>query len=147
MYQGNPARSADACSSITTSNVAATIPRWFFPTAGNVLATPAVANGTVYVGDSTGVFYAISQSSGHSVWKFTTTSPQSCFLDTPNPHATAHEAPFGAIISSAAVATIFVGAVRKELVRLAGCALAKIGDVAGEHTGIEQLTAIGFTKV
>jgi outer membrane protein assembly factor BamB len=106
MYQGNPARSADACSSISASNVAATIPRWFFPTAGNVVATPAVANGTVYVGDSTGVFYAISQSTGHEVWKFTAASALSCFLDTPNPHATAHEAGFGAIISSAAVETV-----------------------------------------
>jgi outer membrane protein assembly factor BamB len=106
MYQGNQARSADACSLISASNVAATIPRWFFPTAGNVFATPAVANGTVYVGDSTGVFYAISQSTGHEAWKFTAVSAVSCFLDTPNPHATAHEAGFGAIISSAAVETI-----------------------------------------
>ena len=116
MYQGNPARSADACSSISASNVAATIPRWFFPTAGNVTATPAVVNGTVYVGDSTGVFYAISQSTGHELWKFTATAAQSCFLDTPNPHTSAHEAGFGAIISSAAVEdvggrlTVFVGA-------------------------------------
>jgi outer membrane protein assembly factor BamB len=106
MYQGNPARSADACSSISVSNVAATIPRWFFPTAGNVTATPAVVNGTVYVGDATGVFYAISQSTGHELWKFTATAAQSCFLDTPNPHTSAHEADFGAIISSAAVETI-----------------------------------------
>lgn len=116
MYQGNPARSADACSSISASNVAATIPRWFFPTAGNVVATPAVVNGTVYAGDSTGVFYAISQSTGHELWKFTATSAQSCFLDTHNPHTTAHEAGFGAIISSAAVEavggrlTVFLGA-------------------------------------
>jgi outer membrane protein assembly factor BamB len=84
----------------------ATIPRWFFPTPGNVLATPTVANGIVYAGDSTGVFYAINQSTGHEVWKFTATSAQPCFLDTPNPHAAAHEAGFGAIISSAAVETI-----------------------------------------
>lgn len=106
MYQGNPARSADACSSISAYNVAATIPRWFFPTAGDVVATPAVANGNVYVGDSTGVFYAISQSTGHEVWKFTATSALSCFLDARNPHTTAHEAGFGAIISSAAVETV-----------------------------------------
>jgi outer membrane protein assembly factor BamB len=116
MYQGNPARSADACSSISASNVAATIPRWFFPTAGNVTATPAVVNGAVYVGDSTGVFYAISQSTGHELWKFTATAAQSCFLDAPHPHTSAHEAGFGAIISSAAVEavggrlTVFVGA-------------------------------------
>jgi len=106
-YQGNPARSADACSSISVSNVAATIPRWFFPTAGNVVATPAVVNGTVYVGDSTGVFYAINQSTGHEVWKFMATAAQPCFLDAPHPHATAHEAGgFGAIISSATVETV-----------------------------------------
>jgi outer membrane protein assembly factor BamB len=117
MYQGNPARSANACSSITTSNVASTIPHWFFPTPGDVTATPTVANGTVYVGDSTGVFYAINQSDGHGEWTFKAGSAQSCYVDAPNPHTAAHEAGFGAITSSAAVQTIagrsmvFVGAV------------------------------------
>jgi outer membrane protein assembly factor BamB len=65
-----------------------------------------VANGTVYVGDATGVFYAINESTGHEVWKFTATTPQSCFLDMRNPHTAAHKSEFSAIISSAAVETI-----------------------------------------
>jgi outer membrane protein assembly factor BamB len=116
MYQGNAARSADACSSITTANVASTIPRWFFPTPGDVTATPAVVNGSVYVGDETGAFYAINESDGKGEWTFKATSAQSCYVDAANPHTAAHEAGFGAITSSAAVATIagqpmvFVGA-------------------------------------
>lgn len=105
-YQGDPARSADACSSITAANVKSALPAWFFPTAGDVTATPAVAGGSVYVGDATGVFYALSQSTGKETWKFDATSPQSCFLDQANPHAAAHEAGFGAITSSASVVTV-----------------------------------------
>lgn len=40
MYQGDPTRSADACSSLTTANVPGMLPAWFFPTAGDVTATP-----------------------------------------------------------------------------------------------------------
>jgi outer membrane protein assembly factor BamB len=116
MYQGDPTRSADACSSLTTANVPSMVPAWFFPTAGDVTATPTVVNGTVYVGDSTGAFYAINQSSGAEDWEFNITSPQSCFLDQADPYATAHTGGFGEITSSATVVTaagtptVFVGA-------------------------------------
>src|SRR5580658_5869825 len=61
MYQGGPSHSGDACSQINTSNVSTLRPAWFTSTAGAVSATPTVVAGSVYVGDSTGVFYALNQ--------------------------------------------------------------------------------------
>jgi outer membrane protein assembly factor BamB len=115
-YQADPTHSANACSNITTSNVATLTPSWFFPTKGEVTATPALVNGTAYVGDSTGAFYALNQSTGAQEWTFSTTSAQSCFVDQTDPYATAHTGGFGDITSSANVTTIngtptvFVGA-------------------------------------
>ena len=105
-YQGDPTHSANACSNITTSNVGTLAPTWFFPTQGEVTATPAVVGGTVYVGDSTGAFYALNQSTGAEEWAFSATSPQSCFIDQTDPYATAHTGGFGEITSSANVTTI-----------------------------------------
>jgi outer membrane protein assembly factor BamB len=106
MYQADPTHSADACSSITTSNASTLLPSWFVPTKGEVTATPAVVNGTLYVGDSTGAFYALNASTGAQEWTFSTTSPQSCFVDQTNPFATEHPGGFGDITSSAAVTTV-----------------------------------------
>ncbi len=106
MYQADPTHSADACSSISTSNASTLLPAWFFSTKGEVTATPAVVNGTVYVGDSTGAFYAINQSTGAQEWSFSATSAQNCFIDQTDPYATAHTGGFGEITSSAAVTTV-----------------------------------------
>jgi outer membrane protein assembly factor BamB len=106
MYQADPTHSADACSSVTTSNASTLLPSWFFSTKGEVTATPTVVNGTLYVGDSTGAFYAINASTGAQDWTFSVTSAQSCFLDQADPHATAHTGGFGEITSSAAVTTV-----------------------------------------
>jgi outer membrane protein assembly factor BamB len=106
MYQGAPSHAADACSTITPANVASLKPAWFVPTQGVVTATPAVANGSVFVGDSTGAFYAIDQATGSQEWTFDAVGPQSCYLDQPNPHADAHNVGNGEIASSAAVATV-----------------------------------------
>ena len=146
MYQGDPTRSADACSSITTANVTSTIPTWFFPTPGDVTATPAVVNGTVYVGDSTGAFYAISQSSGKEKWTFNTTAAHSCFVDEPNPYASAHGVYFGEITSSASVVTVagtptvFVGAAGSVFALNAAtgqCLWAQDTDPGNHTSGIE----------
>lgn len=87
-------------------DVSTLTPTWFVSTAGAVTATPAVVNGTVYVGDSTGVFYALNQTSGATEWTFDGTSPQSCFLDAPDPHAESHTTYDGEITSSASVTTV-----------------------------------------
>lgn len=44
--------------------------RWFFNTGDVVTATPAVVDGTVYVGDWAGTFYAIDQATGEEIWTF-----------------------------------------------------------------------------
>jgi outer membrane protein assembly factor BamB len=105
-YQADPTLSADACSNITTATAPTLLPSWFFSTAGEVTATPAVVNGTVYVGDSTGAFYAINKSTGAQEWTFSVTSEQGCYLDQSDPFATAHTGGFGEITSSANVTTI-----------------------------------------
>lgn len=105
-YQGDPTHAANACSNITTSNAVTLHPSWFFPTKGEVTATPAIVGGTVYVGDSTGAFYALSQSTGAQQWTFSTTAAQSCFVDQTDPYATAHTGGFGDITSSANVTTV-----------------------------------------
>jgi outer membrane protein assembly factor BamB len=116
MYQGNQKHTANACSQINASNVSQLRPSWFLSTNGTVTATPAVANGTVYDGDSTGRFYAINQSDGALDWTFQTTSKQTCFVDAKDPYADTHHPGFGEITSSPALATIagrptvFVGA-------------------------------------
>ena len=106
MYQGGPDHSANACSTITPSNVATLKKSWMFPTPGPVSATPAVAHGTVYVGDSTGLFYALDQASGAQKWSFNAVAPQTCFLDQATPYAEKHQTGFGEFASSAAVSDI-----------------------------------------
>jgi outer membrane protein assembly factor BamB len=105
-YQADPTHAGDACSNITTSNVATMLPSWFFPTAGEVTATPAVVGGTVYDGDSTGLFYALNQSTGAEEWTFNTVAAQSCWVDQANPYTSAHTGGFGDITSSANVTTV-----------------------------------------
>ena len=46
--------------------------KWKFHTGGRVIASPAVADGVVYVGSTDGNFYAIDAGSGTMKWKFTT---------------------------------------------------------------------------
>jgi polyvinyl alcohol dehydrogenase (cytochrome) len=66
--------------------------RWFFGTDDAVTATPAVVDGTVYVGDWSGRFYAIDLESGRLDWSFTA-----------EPHARVYA---GQIVGSAAVADV-----------------------------------------
>src|SRR5262245_34607862 len=44
---------------------------WFYPTAGDVYATPSVVNNIVYAGDTSGTFYALNglTSAERLVWK------------------------------------------------------------------------------
>ena len=43
--------------------------KWKFHTNGYVNSTPAVANGTVYVGSADGSLYAIAQNTGKLRWR------------------------------------------------------------------------------
>jgi polyvinyl alcohol dehydrogenase (cytochrome) len=42
---------------------------WFFPTAGDVYATPSVVDNVVYAGDVEGTFYALRSTKGECVWQ------------------------------------------------------------------------------
>lgn len=105
-YQGNPLHTADACSKLDTSNVSQLRPSWFVATKGAVTDTPAVAFGSVFAGDYSGLFYALDQRTGAERWVFDTAAPQGCFLDAADPHADRHVTGFGQIPASPAAATI-----------------------------------------
>src|SRR5215471_18320701 len=46
--------------------------RWAFQTRGEVISSPAIVNGVVYVGSNDGNLYAIDQQTGKQRWKFAT---------------------------------------------------------------------------
>jgi outer membrane protein assembly factor BamB len=102
MYQHDQAHTADGCSSLTPLLAATLHPAWFASTAGAVTAEPVVADGTVFVGDSTGVFHAVSEATGATRWTFSITAAHSCFVDQPDPYTDQHAGGFGTITSSAA---------------------------------------------
>jgi outer membrane protein assembly factor BamB len=49
--------------------------KWAFKTDGPVIASPAIADGVVFIGSSDGVFYAIDQETGKRKWKVALTDP------------------------------------------------------------------------
>jgi polyvinyl alcohol dehydrogenase (cytochrome) len=59
---------------LSTSTVHGLHEKWRFWTAGDVYATPAVVDNTVYFGDSSGVFYAVS-SNGRLIWQINVAGP------------------------------------------------------------------------
>jgi polyvinyl alcohol dehydrogenase (cytochrome) len=59
---------------LSTSTVRELHEKWRFWTAGDVYATPAVVDNTVYFGDSSGAFYAVS-SNGQLIWQLKVTGP------------------------------------------------------------------------
>lgn len=63
------AQSAE-CSSITPLTLATMVPRWYFETGSPVTASPAVADGTVYVGANGGTFYALDADTGAVRWTY-----------------------------------------------------------------------------
>jgi polyvinyl alcohol dehydrogenase (cytochrome) len=106
MFGQSPARTfsypKDCPTSLSPETVATLGQAWFFNTDDVVTASPAVAGGTVYVGDWSGVFYAIDAETGDERWRYRT-----------EVHPTVYS---GQIVSSAAVAEVdgtsrvFVGA-------------------------------------
>jgi len=106
MYQGAPDHSASVCSALTPGNLDRLRPAWFVSTPGTVSATPVVVGGTLYVGDSTGTFYALNATTGATDWTFAAHGPQRCFVDQADPFADEHQTGFGEITATAAVASI-----------------------------------------
>jgi len=102
MFQQNAARTASApCGGISQTTVSTLHPAWFFAdqNGGAVTATPTVSGSTVYVGDSSGYFYALDSATGapKAGWTDFNVAANSC-------HSDAHSASYGEITSSAAVA-------------------------------------------
>lgn len=95
MYGRTAGRSfAQDCTSIDAGNVARLVPKWVVPVADSVTASPAVADGVLYVGAWDGTFYAIDAGDGTVLWTFS--------IDD------AHRTAFGRIVSSAAIDTVAV---------------------------------------
>ena len=99
MFQHDAARSGAACATtIDPADVGSLHQSWFSATSGAVSATPAVSGTRVYVGDSTGTFYALDRSTGRHVWSFSVAA-NAC-------HDDRHAPSYGEITSSAAVAPV-----------------------------------------
>ena len=95
MYGREPGRSfavSDQCSSITPLNAATLAPAWVIRTASPVTASPSVVDGTVYVGENAGTFYAIDAATGAVEWTFEVPDGNQSYV--------------GKIVSSAAVTEV-----------------------------------------
>ncbi len=71
-FHGNVARTGVYASSAPTRTPGV---RWSFRAAGPIVASPAVANGVVYVGSLSGHLYALDQASGAKKWEFRSSRP------------------------------------------------------------------------
>lgn len=96
MYGQGPERTfayPETCdTTISPETVGDLAQAWFFNTEDVVTATPAITGGSVYVGDWSGVFYALDAETGTERWRFET-----------DPHPTVYS---GQIVGSAAVAEV-----------------------------------------
>ena len=79
-------------STLSPDTVARLRQKWFYKTADVVTATPAVAGNTVFVGDWSGTFYALSIDGGAVRWTFSAPPQKNVYS--------------GQIVSSAAVADV-----------------------------------------
>jgi polyvinyl alcohol dehydrogenase (cytochrome) len=87
---------APACTALSPLNASTLTPDWVFTTPDSVTASPTVVDGTVYVGDWGGTFYALPADPGPGP-----VTPRWTF-DVTDTNAVA----FGRIVSSAAVTTV-----------------------------------------
>lgn len=71
-FRGNPAHTG-----VQASAAPRTLPRvkWSFPTGDRISASPAFADGVVYVGSDDGQLYAIDAATGHQRWMHRTGGP------------------------------------------------------------------------
>jgi polyvinyl alcohol dehydrogenase (cytochrome) len=94
MFGWGPARTfaypASCPTELSRTSVARLRPAWFHRTPDVVTATPAVADDSVYVGDWSGNFFALSLADGSVRWRFTAPRHENVYA--------------GQIVSSAAVA-------------------------------------------
>ncbi|MDG2026633.1 MAG: PQQ-binding-like beta-propeller repeat protein [Acidimicrobiales bacterium] len=70
MFGQNISRDFRSCQTdLTADNVADLRPVWFVNTSDVVSASPVVVDGHLYVGDWSGVFYALDAETGEEVWR------------------------------------------------------------------------------
>ncbi len=89
---GHSGAALDGCSTLNRLSAPSLTPKWGFKTNDSVTASPAVANGHVYVGDWAGNFYSFNAESGPNA------APEHTFQITDT-----NGVAFGRIVSSAAV--------------------------------------------
>jgi outer membrane protein assembly factor BamB len=68
MFRGNPAHTGV----YRAHAIASPALKWKFHTGGKVIASPALANGVLYIGSTDGNLYALDAATGALVWKFGT---------------------------------------------------------------------------
>jgi polyvinyl alcohol dehydrogenase (cytochrome) len=102
MYGYDDARTmTSSCSSAPTpANAGSLHLKWVLKTADVVTASPSIADGTVYVGDWSGNFYAVDLATGRLDWE-TVLGPRRA-----DGHADHHTGAYGTITSSAALADV-----------------------------------------
>src|ERR1700760_284616 len=112
MYGRNLSHSfSNPSSDITEQNVSSLAPVWTFVTGDAVTASPAVVDGSLYVGSWDGFFYAINARTGALLWKFqldcqpsVVPLPEVCGGPAPGvPTPARFRTPGGIVASSAAV--------------------------------------------
>ncbi|HVV75721.1 MAG TPA: PQQ-binding-like beta-propeller repeat protein [Mycobacteriales bacterium] len=102
MFGQNPARTfTTQCQEAPDpTNVGRLLPRWYFHANDVITASPAIVDGTVYVGAWDGTFYALDFATGKVLWKTTLGTNRT------DGHPDHHTGAYGIITSSAAVATV-----------------------------------------
>src|SRR5690242_10552808 len=68
MFRGNAAHTGV----YTGRAIKVPVLKWKFSTKGKVIASPALAGGTLYIGSTDGNFYALDAANGAQRWKFAT---------------------------------------------------------------------------
>ena len=70
-YLHDPAHSSfnNQATAITPANATALVPAWTWRAGSNLLASPTVYNGLIYIGAKSGVFYALDEATGAVVWQ------------------------------------------------------------------------------
>jgi outer membrane protein assembly factor BamB len=70
-YLHDPTHSSfnNQATAITPANATALVPAWSWRAGSNLLASPTVYNGLIYIGAKSGVFYALDEATGAVVWQ------------------------------------------------------------------------------
>ena len=121
---GHSFATAPGCTTLSAKNASSLVPQWWLPTPEPVTASPTVVDGTIYVGDWAGTFYAVPTNQPGLLPLIQAPTPRWTFqVDDTDGVA------FGRITSTAAVVT--VGG--RQVVLFAGGATLYALDAANGH--------------